>query len=432
MGLQNNTIKELGLWCKQTLSMVTVLGVLLATSAYAFVPSRVDAGSLSGMYAVSNSNKVSAAKGKGVAFTLTTAIAAASSSTVAIAYPFTYTSSNTAFSNATVTDYDITTSSSVTTFLSSGTGNDVSLVAYGSCTSSGATKFEISSINTSTSNGIIFTFTHCNGTAGVAASTFMSVAIGDTATSGGTGTHNLTNPSTSGNQTITIAAPDQTDTGSVLEYISDALTTSATVAETFTLTITPTNTKPAGAESTTPISVVAGAGTSVATSGTVATTSINFGSLTASTAVLAVQMLSVVTNAANGYAVFVSSDGNMLTPSAADIDSFAGPSNANTWSSPACTLGSEATYGWMGVTSSDPDAGYGSDLFSSGTKYAGVATSTTYGIQTRVLGYTGAANGTSNAVGVGWAKVGYKLEVCGYQESGVYSNIMFYNTLAAF
>jgi len=159
------------------------------------------------------------------------------------------------------------------------------------------------------------------------------------------------------------------------------------------------------------------------TSTTTTSTAIDYGVL--STAVnsssTAAQLLSVTTNAANGFVVTVKQDQNLTSSTGADIDPFANGSGQATpiaWSYPTGTLGNEWEYGHFGLSSTDD---YNGNEFGNGTLFVGNFATTTRTVFT----HNGPSNGTTDDVGD--AYVIYKIAVTTLQESAPdYTNTLTY------
>jgi hypothetical protein len=235
-------------------------------------------------------------------------------------------------------------------------------------------------------------------------SLLLKVCAGDTIASGAktlnVGNNLWTNPSTSGSYIIRIsfgddAANDQS--GDTRVAIIDDVNITASMATAFTFTIAAKTSGTVNGESTS-----CEAGTT--------TTAIPFGTLTASNPKVACQTLSVATNAKNGFVVRVQQDQRLTSANGADIDTFKDDGQNSTpidWVAPSDTLDSEATYGYMGVTSEDSDLN--SDEFGS-AKYAGNLLSAR-----ALFSHTGPANGST--ANKGQTNVAYKVEIGSLQEA---------------
>src|SRR3989344_3580211 len=146
-----------------------------------------------------------------------------------------------------------------------------------------------------------------------AESVIFTVCAGDQVASGTKtitiGGNKITNPSGVGSYIIRIAGtqPDSADTRIALV---DHITMTASVDTSFTFTITPTTTGTINGEATTLIA-------------STTTTTIPFGTLSPGVPKAAGHILSVATNARNGFAVTLRQDQNLLSSTGADIDLFA-------------------------------------------------------------------------------------------------------------
>lgn len=228
---------------------------------------------------------------------------------------------------------------------------------------------------------------------GAGGSTTITVGIG--------AADDITNPATEGSYEINFTV-GASDTGATRVVIINGVTVTASVDTIFTFSVSGT-----------------AAGTSMngdTSTGNTTTTTIPFGTLTNGVATTSAQLLTVNTNAANGYSVTVLADGDLESSTGANINSFVDGSDTNdpvSWSAPTSVLGSSNTYGHWGVTTDDSSAqrGGGSNEFAS-QEYVGVSSTTPH----IVMGHTGPANG--QGVGVGTTTVGYKIQISALQEAG--------------
>jgi len=137
------------------------------------------------------------------------------------------------------------------------------------------------------------------------------------------------------------------------------------------------------------------------------------------------QELTVTTNADYGFVVTVEQDQNLTSGAGSDIDSFDDGSPVSTpkaWESPSGTLGSEATYGHMGLTSDD--ANLASDDASypdfTGGAFGGFNSTDPY----TIFAATSTSDGSTQNIGL--AKVAYQIEISSLQEAGDYTNTLMY------
>lgn len=238
----------------------------------------------------------------------------------------------------------------------------------------------------------------------IAASASTTLEIGTNATASSSGNSQITNPSAAGSYQITIAG-SQTDSGAFRVAIIDDVTVTAAVATSFTFTISAVN---AGIS-------CAGITTSAASTAT----TIPFGTLSTSASSTICQTLAVTTNAANGFTVTVQADQTLTSANGADIDYFVNgnaTSVPSTWTAPAGTLGSEATYGHWGVTTEDSnlstDTGSSTDAFVSGSNYRYVGNLSS---ARRIFAHTGPADGST--ANQGSTKIAVSVQVSTLQEA---------------
>jgi hypothetical protein len=246
-----------------------------------------------------------------------------------------------------------------------------------------------------TTSGQDLVFEFCS-----AASNFLAANGTTTITVGAGATTKITNPTPSGGNEsyeVNIAA-GASDTGATRVVILDTVTVTASVDTIFTF-------------------AVGGLGAGVTMNGTTTTgvtgsTTIPFGKLSAGIATRTAQLLTVNTNASNGYSVTVQVDGPLESSTGADIDGFDNGTYSDTpasWDHPDGTLGSENTYGHWGVTSDDATTTRSTEFASE--QFIGVTTTPRV-----IMSHTGPANGSG--VGVGTTTVGYEIEISALQEAG--------------
>jgi len=323
-----------------------------------------------------------------IKFTTQSAIDA--SSTIVITFDSNFGTAS--FANTDANDYDIATSTA-----------DIVVNANGGCAASGNTEFEISSITSD-----VFTFTHCNGTNALPASTVVTIEIGTNATFGATGDTQITNPASANSYKNTVTAP-AADSADFQVAIIDDVTVTATVDTNLTFTI-------AGV---TDGAAINGDAVNSSTTGASAT-ALAFNTLVVDTAEVMGQELTVATNAKNGFTVTLFFD-QALTNTAGDtIDFFKDNSqtaSSTAWASPAKTLDTVTTYGHMGFTSDDSDIGtnQGATKDFGTALYAGDGLAAD-GSRHVVLDHTGPSLATVQDKGK--ARVGFKIEITSLQEAG--------------
>ena len=161
------------------------------------------------------------------------------------------------------------------------------------------------------------------------------------------------------------------------------------------------------------------------TTGTAATTTINFGTLAQDTPARFGQVLKVTTNS-YGFAVTVEQDHELESAAGANINSFrdsltgTGTTTPEAWQSPAGLLGQTNTYGHMGVTSEDENLNWGGGDPFGAQLYAGLD-----GVNpVEVMYHNGPADGSTDNKGL--TKVGFQIEISSLQEAGDYSNTLTY------
>lgn len=218
----------------------------------------------------------------------------------------------------------------------------------------------------------------------------------------------ITNPNPGvDSQSYRIDISNGTDSASTMVAIVDPVTVTASVDTLFTFLIS-------GVATSTTIN-------GETTTGATATTSIDFGEISAGSKYVLGQQLSVSTNAIQGFNVTVENDGNLRSANGADIDTFvdgADTTTATSWTGPTPNVGSEETYGHWGMTYDDTTLDGGVVL--SPGEY--IAASTT---PRQVFYHNGPADGTQT--GTGTARVAYAVEISGLQEAADdYTSILTY------
>lgn len=227
-----------------------------------------------------------------------------------------------------------------------------------------------------------------------------------TVTVGAAGTLLWQNPSSTNSYRIVIGGGTAAASGETRVAILPHVTLTASVATTFTFTVSGFAT---GA-------TVGGDTTNITTTNT----TIPFGTLAAGVPKIGAQILNVTTNATNGFSVTVQEDQPPTAGSGAIIYLFkdgATTSVPTAWTSPLATLNAAQTYGHLGITSTDADLN--SNEFSSATLYAGNI------ITPRVVfSHNGPTNGIQ--ANQGSTTVAYKVESTALLPAGDYTNILTY------
>ena len=245
--------------------------------------------------------------------------------------------------------------------------------------------------------GDVLTITMCETNSSIAANGTTTIEIGTNATHQTTGVNQIGNP-TIGSYEIALTAG--ADSGTTEVAIVNTVNVTASVDTLFTFSV-------AGTASGTSVN---GAHT---TGGATTATTIPFGQIDAGVASTAAQLLTVTTNAKNGFVVTVQSDGQLDSSTGADIDGYINGSYTTTptsWTAPSATIGQENTYGHWGLTSDDAalTSGY-TDLYGTGLY---VSASTT---AVEVFRHSGPSNGSG--MGVGTTTVGYRIQRSALQEA---------------
>ena len=208
---------------------------------------------------------------------------------------------------------------------------------------------------------------------------------------------------------ISVANAAGPDSGNTRVVIIDNVVVTAQVATQFEFEVRPVATT----------TTVAGEATDAASS----STTIPFGELVAGASVYVAQQLSVTTNAINGYVVTVQKDGEILSSTGADIDTFVEGSNVTAptaWASPVAVLNTEDTYGHWGMITEDGNV--------VDTTYTAIAAADEFvavlNTPRAIMGHTGVCDGIETGAGDAsdddecLTEVGYKIEITSLQEAG--------------
>jgi hypothetical protein len=251
-------------------------------------------------------------------------------------------------------------------------------------------------------SGDILTITLCAGAENghVNANGTTTIKIGTNATSQVAGDQQINNAA-AGSYQIPLTA-GASDTGETRVAIVQTVLVTASVDTLFTFTV-------AGRPTGTVVN------TADTTGGTTTATQIAFGRLLANTASTAAQLLTVTTNARNGYSVTVEADGMLDSANGADIDGFingAYTMSPTAWTAPGATPGSENTYGHWGIATDDASLTGGANfqVGAGGNRFVSASTS-----PIQVMSHTGPVNGSGQ--GIGTTTVGYKIQTSALQEA---------------
>ena len=238
------------------------------------------------------------------------------------------------------------------------------------------------------------TITITSDTATISGGAVVEILVGTNADSG---TNQISNPGTEGSFDIELAS-GSTDEGTTMVVILQSVEVTAAVDTIFTFSVS-------GVASGETVN-------GETTTGGATTTTIPFGTLDAGQATTTAQLLSVNTNASNGYVVTVQVDGGLRSSTGAEIAGFVEGSYTDTpatWSSPSGTVGTPATYGHWGITTDDYDTGVrGVNEFSGTNQWIGATTT-----PRAVMGNDGPVNGSG--AGVGTTTVGHRVEITALQ-----------------
>lgn len=206
-----------------------------------------------------------------------------------------------------------------------------------------------------------------------------------------------------------LANGTEIENAQTIVYLVDAVTVTAHVNATLTFGVAAVN-----------------AGTTIngqVTTATSTATSTPFGTLAPDTDVIVGQRLSVSTNASDGFVVTVQQDDEMTSAAGSNINSFNNAANDSgtivpeVWANPVGTLGSDNTYGHMGLTSDDGVIG-GIDF--TGAKFAGLSGTNALA----VMSHNGPAN--SATTGIGTTDIAYRARISALQEAGDYTSTLTY------
>lgn len=368
-------------WYKCRRNLYLFLIVLLVFGTWMVQPARAD---LTNVKDTLSDSRPSTASNHTISFTLSAANIIQTSDTIVVTFPVGFT-----IGSVDYTDIDLSGSSS----------GEKTLAAAATASDWGAVF-----------SGQVLTITAPSGAGPfTSASETLTIEIGTNATYGATGDQQITNPATPGSYTIDIAANgDSPETGALVVAIISGVTVTATIAESLTFTI-------AGIANT--ACTLGNAVTAVTTTAT----AVPFGDMNANTFKKGCQLLTVNTNAGDGYTMTSQENDQMTNAGGQTIPD-------TTCDNGSCT----ETTGDAWVTAS-ANHGLGHTCFglncvgaySAGTNYRQFASiADTETAQTMMSSSSPVTNATSTVV--------YQLSVSGSQPSGNYTNTVVYITTAQF
>lgn len=237
----------------------------------------------------------------------------------------------------------------------------------------------------------------------------ITIEIGTNATFGSTGSGQITNPATPGSYTIDIAANGaDPDTGALVVAIISGVTVTATIAESLTFTI-------AGIANT--ACTLGNAVTAVTTTAT----AVPFGDMNANTFKKGCQLLTVNTNAGDGYTMTSQENDQMTNAGLQTIPDTTCDNGLCTETTGAVWATASANHG-LGHTCFGVNCVGAYSAGSNYRQFASIADTET--AQTMMSSSSPVTNATSTVV--------YQLSVSGSQPSGNYTNTVVYITTAQF
>ena len=265
--------------------------------------------------------------------------------------------------------------------------------------------------------------------AGIGSTNYVEITLGDGASGGLDDVANPAKVAAAGTaDTYLISYETQNsssttlDTATVRAAIIDAVTITAEVQATLSCSV-------AGVAVGTTFNNSPGGNTYGNAGFTTTATSIPFGVINSGSSSQSGQLLKASTNATNGFYIAVKQYGDLTSAGGDTINAFddgvqQDNSSPAAWSAPAATAGSPDTYGHLGygatdLTLDDLNGSGAADRFT-GAKFAGL--STTY---EAVLSHDGPADGTASDTN-GQGYVVYRVQISGFQETGIYSNTISY------
>ncbi len=369
-------------WYKCRRNLYLVLIALLVFGTWMVQPARAD---LTNVKDTLSDSRPSTLSNHTIQFTLSAANIIQTSDTIVVTFPVGF-----SIGSVDYTDIDLSGSSSgEKTLASAPTASDWGAVF----------------------SGQVLTFTAPTGAGPFsAASETLTIEIGTHATADATGDQQITNPSTPGSYTFDIAANgDSPETGALVVAVIAGVTVSATIAEALTFTI-------AGISNT-----ACTLGNGSATAVTTTATAVPFGSMNANTFKKGCQLLTVNTNAGDGYTMTSQENDQMTNAGSQTIPDTTCDSGTCTESTGGAWTTASANHG-LGHTCFGLNCVAG---YSSGANYRQFASiADTETAQTIMSSSTPVTNATSTVV--------YQLSVSGSQSSGDYTNTVVYITTAQF
>lgn len=242
----------------------------------------------------------------------------------------------------------------------------------------------------------------CTATTTIATGTPLTVTVAG-----------VSNPVTSGSQTITVSSYTSgmvlKESANVMVAVISNVDVSASVPATLSFNVSSIATG----------TVINGATTTASSTATALT----FGNLQVGTSSILGQQLAVSTNGAGGFVVTVQQNQDLTSSGGSKIFSFASSTASTTpWSNPLGVLDASSTYGHLALTTNDWTLTGLLDPFgaTSSSKYTGFTTTN----PVEVMYHNGAADGITPSKGM--ARVAYRIQISALQPAGDYSNILTY------
>jgi len=277
-------------------------------------------------------------------------------------------------------------------------------IDFGSFTGAVEINTDCSAFGTSVASTTPGGLVGCEATGAVASTSVQTITVTD-----------VTSPAAGGYSVYARtyhANGTEIENAQMIVYLVDSVTVSAHVNATLTFGVTAVNN---GVD-------VNG----ITTTATSTATTVPFGTLSSVAPSVVGQELSVTTNASNGFSVTVQQDGEMVSAAGANINSFkmaangTGLATPEIWSDPVATLGSDNTYGHLGLTTNDSDllALGGQDF--TGAQLAGLEGTAPM----QVMSHDGAADGSTPDKGK--VRVAYEVGITDLQEAGDYQSTLTY------
>ncbi len=237
--------------------------------------------------------------------------------------------------------------------------------------------------------------------------------------------YGVQNPVSTGEYLITITAGNGADVGFTRAVITNKVNLAAEISAIFTLSISGVATGAANINEATGT-------TDIATN----SSSLAWGTLAVAVAKQAGMSVVVSTNAIDGFRIYVVKDGELRNDNSDTIDIFKDgtDASASSWTNPSASADTPSTFGHWGVTSDDNSLGGSADPSVCATDTFGTAL---YDAVPTVVSSSPASLGLeircdTSPTSASTTSIGFQIQISSLQESGTYTNRLWFVSVPQF